>query len=153
MLEKGGCGHDGRVTHTGQDKSTEQKGGVEIFGKTSVNLNMFHRVPEEQDFSLNCISGKERQVAVIDVAHLRHVTHVTTSPGNVTPRNVEQAYACTCLALGWIGDGLFMCAALADRILILKWNQNQANFSIRKVQLSAAVRQQTILPFCMFLFG
>ena len=97
------------------------------------------------------VVDKERQIAVIDIRHLRHASNYSLP--SVSPRHVETAFACTCFSLGVIGDGLFMCAALADRILILKWNQNQANFSIRKVQLSAAVRQQTILPFCMFLFG
>ena len=75
--------------------------------------------------------GKERQVSVVDILHLRNANSYSTP--SVSPRNVEQAFACTCFALGVIGDGLFMCAALADRILILKWNPNLGNFSSRKV--------------------
>ena len=71
-------------------------------------------------------------MSVVDILHLRNANSYSTP--SVSPRNVEQAFACTCFALGVIGDGLFMCAALADRILILKWNPNLGNFSSGKVR-------------------
>ncbi len=77
-------------------------------------------------------TGKERQVAVIDITHLRRAN--SYSSPTVAPQNVDAAFACTCFTLGSIGDGIFMCAALAEKIIILKWNPNIGNFQSRKVR-------------------
>ncbi len=81
-------------------------------------------------------AGKERQVAVVDVLPLRQWRpRGGAAPPGVAPTDVPDAFACTCLTLGWIGDGIFMCAALTERIMLLKWNPAAGNFSCRKVRV------------------
>ena len=77
------------------------------------------------------ITGKDRQVMVADLDTAERCASYQATTALAT-RTVEDANACTTLTLGMTPNGVFLCAALAEKILIMKYEPKTANFVMKK---------------------
>ena len=83
--------------------------------------------------------GADRQLTMVDLKALRtHVSQATHTAQSVTvtPMLVRDVTACTTFALHIFSDGVYVCVATAEKILIMKYNTSMGSFVIKRVGFS-----------------
>ena len=83
-------------------------------------------------------AGKERDLMYIDSASLGHCLsqglHSGRDPrAHVLPHALDGITTVTTFVLGRCGDGVYMCVATADKIIVMKYSARQGTFTVRKV--------------------
>nr|XP_004611271.1 unnamed protein product [Sorex araneus] len=81
-----------------------------------------------------CPSGEERALCLVDVKKVKQSlaqSHLPAQP-DVSPNVFEAVKGCHLFAAGKIENGLCICAAMPNKVVILRYNENLSKYCIRK---------------------
>ncbi|XP_062445974.1 citron Rho-interacting kinase isoform X2 [Rhea pennata] len=80
------------------------------------------------------IAGEERALCLVDVKKVKQSlaqSHLPAQP-DVTPNVFEAVKGCHLFAAGKVENGLCICAAMPNKVVILRYNENLSKYCIRK---------------------
>ncbi|XP_026574414.1 citron Rho-interacting kinase [Pseudonaja textilis] len=80
------------------------------------------------------ISGDERALCLVDVKKVKQSlaqSHLPAQP-DVSPNIFEAVKGCHLFAAGKIDNGLYICAAMPSKIVVLRYNESLSKYCIRK---------------------
>ncbi|XP_037012096.1 citron Rho-interacting kinase isoform X8 [Artibeus jamaicensis] len=80
------------------------------------------------------IAGEERALCLVDVKKVKQSlaqSHLPAQP-DVSPNVFEAVKGCHLFAAGKIENGLCICAAMPNKVVILRYNENLSKYCIRK---------------------
>uniref|UniRef100_A0A7N4NWL4 Citron Rho-interacting kinase n=1 Tax=Sarcophilus harrisii TaxID=9305 RepID=A0A7N4NWL4_SARHA len=80
------------------------------------------------------IAGEERALCLVDVKKVKQSlaqSHLPAQP-DITPSIFEAVKGCHLFAAGKIENGLCICAAMPNKVVILRYNENLSKYCIRK---------------------
>ena len=80
--------------------------------------------------------GPDRDLSIIDISDIRSCLKASSS--EVKPlrrRQVDNATSVTVFIAAYTCDGLYLCAASADKLMIYKYNSHLRTFCLRKVKI------------------
>nr|XP_025974817.1 citron Rho-interacting kinase isoform X7 [Dromaius novaehollandiae] len=80
------------------------------------------------------IAGEERALCLVDVKKVKQSlaqSHLPAQP-DVSPNVFEAVKGCHLFAAGKVENGLCICAAMPNKVVILRYNENLSKYCIRK---------------------
>nr|KAF6464558.1 citron rho-interacting serine/threonine kinase [Rousettus aegyptiacus] len=80
------------------------------------------------------IAGEERALCLVDVKKVKQSlaqSHLPAQP-DISPNIFEAVKGCHLFAAGKIENGLCICAAMPNKVVILRYNENLSKYCIRK---------------------
>ncbi|NXX93271.1 CTRO kinase, partial [Centropus bengalensis] len=80
------------------------------------------------------IAGEERALCLVDVKKVKQSlaqSHLPAQP-DVTPNVFEAVKGCHLFAAGKVENGLCICAAMPNKVVVLRYNESLSKFCIRK---------------------
>uniref|UniRef100_A0A5F8GTB1 Citron Rho-interacting kinase n=1 Tax=Monodelphis domestica TaxID=13616 RepID=A0A5F8GTB1_MONDO len=80
------------------------------------------------------IAGEERALCLVDVKKVKQSlaqSHLPAQP-DITPSVFEAVKGCHLFAAGKIENGLCICAAMPNKVVLLRYNENLSKYCIRK---------------------
>lgn len=81
--------------------------------------------------------GEDRELCVLDYKYLtRAASQAGVAPSVANVRHIEHVKSCHLFAAGVEEGAVFVCAAMPDRITVLKYNSSMGTFCLKKVVLN-----------------
>uniref|UniRef100_A0A8C8SYH7 Citron Rho-interacting kinase n=1 Tax=Pelusios castaneus TaxID=367368 RepID=A0A8C8SYH7_9SAUR len=80
------------------------------------------------------IAGEERALCLVDVKKVKQSlaqSHLPAQP-DITPNVFEAVKGCHLFAAGKVENGLCICAAMPNKVVVLRYNESLSKFCIRK---------------------
>ena len=87
----------------------------------------------------NNSEGKDREVVLLEKRSVEQCLARSSSSGqykvSLHPKHIQGAINCTTLAVSTQSDGIYMCVATAEKVLLYKYNNRKEEFLLKKVSL------------------
>ena len=94
----------------------------------------FFKINDDDDDTV-LYTGQDRELSKFNLSSIHHSLS-QSKKGNKEPvvvRPLDSGSACTVFAVKQTQDGLFVCAATVDKIILYKYNSSLKDFCIRRV--------------------
>ncbi|XP_033104985.1 citron Rho-interacting kinase-like [Anneissia japonica] len=99
-----------------------------------VGVNSIYQMEQIQELGIALfICGKERNLCIAELANLmRAAEEASVSETTVPLKQISGIISCHIFSLGMLANGVYICAATPQKIIILKYNKGTSKFCIRK---------------------
>ncbi|XP_077995775.1 citron Rho-interacting kinase-like [Glandiceps talaboti] len=79
------------------------------------------------------IAGDERKLCTVDFTHLKtRASQASVTNSSITTKNIDRIQSCHLFAVGCACSSVFICAAMPDKIVLLKYNSSTKVFVVEK---------------------